>query len=359
MAAFQPTAPARPTTAPEAPARGNAAVHPTNGGANPLPLGEQSSTPATPKNQITSDRKTWHDVRDPESGMVSEQYLLPAAWTVSAQGWKHPNGATVHGGPNQNHLLPQAPYRDLQQLIQQEIIPELRRSGMQVEGTENLPQLARREDQRLSYTWQQYPMQVTNQAAGISFSQGTTRGMLIVYFAVGRGQMGGYVGYWSHVLRAPAGVFAQAKADVLYALAHSRQPEAFIAYFNQKSKNRAYGSAARHQAKMQQREQAFAAHQRSQSTLSEIGDIYHKTYQNTSAMRDAGQQKTIDMIREETPRTNPYTGQTNRVSQNYRYYFVNPQGQWIGTNNANYDPNLDPNYNQQSWRSAPAPSGNH
>ena len=305
----------------------------------------------------TQGERIWHDIIDPKSGRVSEQVLLPAAWQISPRGWQHPNGTTFNSGPNKRYIMQQAPYANAQQLIDREIIPDLKRNGLQVSGTRNLPMLAHKEDERIAYTWQQYPMQVKNQVMEIEFTHGTTKGLLIVYFAVGRHQAGGYTAYWSNVLRAPANYFQQAKSDVLYALRNARQPQEWIAYYNQQQKNRAYGAAARHQSRMRERERAFAAHQSSQRTLSEVSDIYHDMYKNTSAMRDAGQQKNIDAIREEMPRVNPHTGQTNRVPQGYTYYFVSPQGQWIGTNDALYDPNLDPNYRQQNWQRANRPGG--
>jgi len=46
----------------------------------------------------------------------------------------------------------------------------------------------------------------------------------------------------------------------------------------------------------------------------------------------------------------PGTGQTYKVQEGANQYWMNNDGQYIGTNLQGYNPNLDDNMNEMKWR---------
>jgi len=54
-------------------------------------------------------------------------------------------------------------------------------------------------------------------------------------------------------------------------------------------------------------------------------------------------------MRDEQNVYNPNTGNTYKVESGYNQYYMNNSGEYIGTNDYNYDPNLDPGVNNQDW----------
>ena len=64
---------------------------------------------------------------------------------------------------------------------------------------------------------------------------------------------------------------------------------------------------------------------------------------------DYTQQQFTDYIRDEQNVYDPNTGNSYKVESGYNQYYINENGQYIGTNDYNYDPNQDPSINNQNW----------
>jgi hypothetical protein len=327
---------------------------------SPAPAPTKTSTTMNQPevNQPTSSTDLiWHPMHDPKLGMVCEYIPLPADWTVSSQGWDGPGGTMVRMEQGQRYFLQQTPYRSIDELLQQTIAPEIQKAGYQVVNTTYLPEIARQDDAAFNRTWKAFPAQANNAVACIEYEGHDGKGLGVVHFSVVQSQMGGYVLFYIHKMHTSARQYDQAKKTVLYALANTRPDQQWVNAFNQQAQARSQQASAAHQSRMAQRQSAFQASQRAAQTLSEVGDIYHETYQNTNGMRDAGHTRSIQGIQEVTTRTNPFTGQTRDIQNGNKYYYVNAQGQWFGTDNPNYNPNLDPQRNNTEWRRY-QPSGN-
>jgi hypothetical protein len=64
---------------------------------------------------------------------------------------------------------------------------------------------------------------------------------------------------------------------------------------------------------------------------------------------DYNQSQFIDYIRDEQNVYDPNSGNTYKVESGYDQYYINNSGEYIGTNDANYNPNLDPTINNETW----------
>ncbi|HBM82497.1 MAG TPA: hypothetical protein DD459_02415, partial [Halieaceae bacterium] len=60
-------------------------------------------------------------------------------------------------------------------------------------------------------------------------------------------------------------------------------------------------------------------------------------------------QRTINAIGDRTVIANPETGNRYNVQSGSNQYWVNQDERYLGSDNPNYDPRLDPGMNQQEW----------
>ena len=73
-------------------------------------------------------------------------------------------------------------------------------------------------------------------------------------------------------------------------------------------------------------------------------------YNARNAASDRQQEQTIDGIYERTKVQNTETGQNYKVDGYHNQYWMNSNGEYIGTNQSGYNPNLDENMNNQKWQ---------
>ena len=108
-------------------------------------------------------------------------------------------------------------------------------------------------------------------------------------------------------------------------------------------------SAQAHRQRMQAIEARGNAAQSVAKTYSEISDISHAGYIKRSDMNNAGHNKTVNMIGERSVIANQNTGERYNVAAGNKYYWVNNNGEYFGTDNALYDPRIDNKINGTEW----------
>ena len=63
--------------------------------------------------------------------------------------------------------------------------------------------------------------------------------------------------------------------------------------------------------------------------------------------------KEVNMIREENTMTNPWNNKSMQIQSGYQNYYINANGDIIGSNNANFNPNVNSQYKNTEWRQMP------
>ena len=92
------------------------------------------------------------------------------------------------------------------------------------------------------------------------------------------------------------------------------------------------------------------ASQNISNTYSSIADSNHESWKSRNNMIDKGHSKYINNgIWEQSTVSNPNTGQTYQVEGQQDYYYGNANNEYIGTNDALYNPNTDNSINNQEW----------
>ena len=98
---------------------------------------------------------------------------------------------------------------------------------------------------------------------------------------------------------------------------------------------------------------AFDARQRAHADMVDgVNNAIMGGYNHTSATMDRMQNSTINGIRGEQDAINPYTGEAGKVQAGQDQYWMNRDGQYIGTNDVMYDPNVNSDHTDQ-WRQLP------
>jgi len=292
-----------------------------------------------------------HTSVDPKTGKPSGYIPLPSNWKVTNKGWMGPGNTVVQAQKGGSYSQMQRQINSIDQIIQQDLLPWLQKGGYQVLNTASLPEIAQNDKLMFSKYWSAMPVQNHHDSKGIEYKDTRGyKGMVIVHFTLSRSQYGSFAHYYMHVLHAPAKQYESSKKHVIYALANMKQDPQAVAAHNQREQQKSNASWTAHNQKMRTNQQNFNNWQKSQQTLSEVSDIYHEGWKKRNAMNNAGHEKSINGIWERQNMNNPYGGGQTTVQQGYKYYYINQNGQYFGTNNANYNPNTDPNMNHTNWR---------
>jgi phage pi2 protein 07 len=315
---------------------------------------------------------------DPRTGRVTSYLPLPASWNMvsngaGVQGIEGPNGIRVHFAPTETYYFNIDPYVaqmsgktvanpiPLETIFQNNLVPMIKQQGGNLLKQYNLPKIAERNHQLLQQGMNRSRIQSVSVVASEWKQPNGNNSLILMSQVIMQGQAGGVWILLVAELEAAPRFFEQAKDTYLYAqanwqpdqqtaLAHARD----LRRMDQESENMLAASRAAHNAKMRSNEAAFQERQRIHtSTYNDISDMSMQGYWSRSEMQDRTRNQEVNMIREENTMTNPWDNRSLQVQSGYQTYYINSQGDVIGSNDANFNPNVHSNYNHTEWRVMP------
>lgn len=319
------------------------------------------------KNNIQQDRKIAENkiktfqIRDFKTGLISSTIPFPASWKRLENNREYtfegPNNLKVSGTFGKNFPYgnqyggQNVPPMSIKQIIDQFFMPTARKTHRKLIKTYELPKLAQGMHNYTSQLWKYAPSQDITKAYGVEWKDNSNmKYITIVYLTNSQSQIGSYWGFMGQYLQAQAQDFEYAKKAYIYGLENTRYNPQYIAAHNQREIQRANASNASHQSKMAVLRNQGNTIANTGNIYSEISDINHNGYMNREKMKNAGHSKSVDGIYGNTTVFNPNaSGQTYKVESYDNYYYGNGQGEIISTDNSLYNPNLDPNVNNQDW----------
>lgn len=303
-----------------------------------------------PKGEKTVIRK----LIDPKSGIVSAHVPLPLSWKVAGNKWTGPNNSALEVRMGGSFSSQQRNLYHIDQVIQQDLLPQLQNYGVQINNIIDLPQIAMNDKTTFARYWKVAPSRDMHQVKGIEITdpKAGQKGMVIVHFTFSQSQYGSFAHYYMHTLASNQQGYEHAKSVAIYALAKVRVSDQSVAIHNRKEQQKSQASWASHNNRMRANQRSFDGYQKAQADLSSVGDIYFEGWKSRNASSDRMQEKAVDGIWEQESVSNPYGGQQGKVESGYKYYYVNTFGQYFGTNDEFYDPAQDPNMNHMEWRKA-------
>ncbi|MBT8469601.1 MAG: hypothetical protein KJN97_12725 [Deltaproteobacteria bacterium] len=242
-------------------------------------------------------------------------------------------------------------FRSMEKVIEQDFVPEATKRGTHLVRTYEIPELAKYDERYHSQLYEALPSRKRFLAVGTEWEdeQGEPS-FILIRLKVSEGQGSQFWSYYSHRLEAPRSVYEKAKEDLLYAVLNTEHNLAFIAANNQKEKAKSEAFWRKHRRRMNANQRNFEAQQRAFKERSDAtNDAIMKGWRDRNAASDRMHDKTIDSIRDEQNMRDPSTGQSYKVESGADQYWKNDQGEYIKSDDRFYNPNRDPNVNNQDW----------
>lgn len=305
-------------------------------------------------------------------GNVAAEAPYPADWEMvpvhqpGEPSMVGPNGVKVVDYALRNYMYTNDPnlqrvyYQSGQQLrpwpgvdavIKQDVIPSAQSKGLTYVKHYEIPEVSRIDQWYSDQLYKAMPSQTKAIAVGSEWTTADGKPFfLLIHMNVSNSDNMQNWGYFSSSLEADEAYFERAKKQLIFSLANTRYALEPIAAYNQMEAQKAGQSWAAFNQRMAQNQAAFEAQQRAHVNKTEaINNAIMSGYNARNAASDRQQEQTIDAIYERTKVQNTETGQNYKVEGYHNQYWMNSNGEYIGTNQSGYNPNLDENMNNQKW----------
>jgi hypothetical protein len=255
----------------------------------------------------------------------------------------------------------------IEQVFAQDLAPKMQAEGYELVEQKSMPELARKATADINMLYMTGNVRPTLQSLVGVWKKGDQRRALFLNWI--RMDSDGLVvwGYGTTTLDAPASSFEAEKNSLIQAsLTAQAAPEGIAAQHRdarmkeQQSRMQAQQqqvqnqqSWAAHNQRMQSNQAAFHAQQAAHTDMvNSVNNSIMGGYNSTMGSMDRMQNATINGIRGEQDAYNPYTGDAGKIQSGYDNYWMNSDGQYIGTNDGTYDPNVNGQWTDQ-WREVP------
>jgi hypothetical protein len=306
--------------------------------------------------------------------MIQFQMELPVSWNLDqAQGIiTGPNGLEIRQFQGVSNIYTNDPYmqqayaaqgkRMMQPIgsrgvLQQELQQKAGQMGLTFQNAFPVQSLAQKDraysDQLVSYGIPQKHFEVL---ATEWLANDGKKVMIVIHY---QEQAGAGMVFWSYQLKAlsvAAADFELAKTQYIRSLESIRHNPAAIQAYNQRESGSLAARDRAFQNRMRSNNEAFQAQQGAyMESQNAINDAQMGIYQTQSASFNRGNQQISNGILEENTMYNPTNGETYQVESGYDNYWMNSEGEYIGTDDYNFNPNTDQNLNNYNWQQGVSP----
>ncbi|MEO6541609.1 MAG: hypothetical protein ABIN74_11475, partial [Ferruginibacter sp.] len=302
-----------------------------------------------------------------QNGVIAAIRPFPSSWQIGNSLTTGPHGISIKSFPlrtfmdNYNPSLQQSYVQSgqqlrsmpgVEQLIQEDFVPWARDQGMQLVDFYEIPEISKMDKWYSEQLYAAMPARSDVAAFGINWKKNDgTPYFQILHLNVKTSNTMQNWSYYVDGVEAEAAYLETAKKQLIFGLANTRFNLEPIAKFNREEAQRCGQSWAAHNARMAQNQANFEAQQRAFINKSDaINNAIMSGWNQRNAASDRNQENTIDGIYERTNVQNTETGQQYKVSAGANQYWMNSNGEYISTRQNDYNPNLDQNMNEQSWK---------
>ncbi|MEO6670202.1 MAG: hypothetical protein ABIN36_12045 [Ferruginibacter sp.] len=318
------------------------------------------------------EKMQMNELRD-GNGMVAALMPLPASWKfmpANSNGGPSitgPNGIRITDYPSKSFMDnydPSLQYAysqggqqlrsmpGVEQLIQQDLVPWGAGRGLQFVKSYEIPEVSKMDKWYSDQLFKAMPSRSDVGAFGTEWK--TTNGdpyFLLIHLNVSTSQAMQTWYYYTSGLEADPEYFEAARKQFIFGLANMRYNLQPIMVYNQQEAQRVGQSWAVHNQRMAQNQANFEASQRAFVNKSNaINDAIMNGWKERNAASDKNQEQFLDVINERENVVDPTTGQGYKVAAGANQYWMNSNGEYIGTKLNDYNPNLDDNMNQEKWQ---------
>ena len=242
--------------------------------------------------------------------------------------------------PGMNQMSSQAgqqvkPLMSVESLVKNELEPLLKKEGAKLIKGYHIPELQKYAENYDQFTFKSVPQQTTFKAYATEWQHEEGNLLLILNYRVSYSNTGVYWGYHTEMIGAPSAHFERAKKTYIYSLVNRKYNPQWLRACYMEEAQKAAQSGKLHQQRM-------AALRAEGQAIIERGKAY-------SAKVDVNHQRWMNAHLEQTTVTNSNSGQSYQVDAGANEYWINSNGEYISSNNFNYNPNTDNTVNNQAW----------
>jgi hypothetical protein len=254
-----------------------------------------------------------------------------------------------------------------EQAFQQDIAPKVRAEGYELVEVKPMPDMDRKGKEDLAKLYMSGNVRTNLQTLMSVWKKGDQRKALFLNWI--RMDSDGLV-VWGHAvttLDATARNFEAEKNSLIHASLTAQAAPEGIAAQHRDAKMKEQQSRMQAQQQQMQNQQSWAAHNQRMNArwnafnaqqaahndrVNSVNNSIMGGYNSTMSTMDNMQNSTINAIRGEQDAYNPYTGEAGKIQSGYDNYWMNSDGQYFGTNDVMYDPNVNSDWSDQ-WRQVP------
>jgi hypothetical protein len=333
----------------------------------------EAQQPAKAHNQTVSwERLVMHSLKEGQ-GQVLIEMPFPASWKLigtvkrgepSIVGPNHiqvvdfPVQMFLYtGNPRMQQTYTQAGQRlrsmpGVERLVQEDWVPWGKSQGLEFIRQYELPEVTKIDKWYNDQLYKAVPMQTEVKAIGIDWKHSSSGHsyFIIMHLTASTTSELQTWSYYGNGLRAEDAVFDRAKKQYIFGLANAHYNSGPILAYNRSEAEKAGRSWAEFETRLARNRAAFEASQREfVNRSSAINESIMKGFNERNTASDISQERFLDTVNERENRVNASTGQRFKVDSGPNQYWVNAEGQYISTPNAQYDPNLDSKLNHHNW----------
>ncbi len=324
------------------------------------------------ENVIENTELVSHPMID-NKGQVMGQMTFPANWKLHNEPGKAafsgPNGVFVFHLPLKNFMYTTDPmqrdfysqrnismrqYLSPRAVIEQDFVPVAHSEGSKLIRIYDAPEIATADSRVQDLMYQIGERQTRYEAAVSEWEDKSGKPYTIIIHTNGS-DMGNMV-MWSYsgqILDAPKEQFKSATQTLIGGLASLEYNPRYFDQFNQNEMQRESASWAAHNQKMSAQQRNFDAQQSAYKQKTDaINSSIMASYNERNASSDRSHNRFLNYIKDENTVVNKTDGQRYQVQSGADQYWMNSDGQYIGTNDPNYDPNRNQGTQNQTWEEA-------
>lgn len=309
----------------------------------------------------TSNGKTVFKLKDGQ-GKVFGIYPVPENWKKgsgeflieSNDGVKVTNDMmnefTYSHIPDYNQMLRESnvqvkPVKSLERFIKEDLVEMTKPEGMRLTNIQRTPAITQLNAQRDKVWFKAMPEQMNFDSAIVDFvdAKGNPSFLLINYY-VGSSQNQKRWGYSITGVESPKAIFEQTKKNFIYAVMNSKLNPKYVQMMNQKNQQTSQKSAMAHNNRMAQIRSFGENNTRNFNARGAAFDAQNNSWRNGQIASDRMHTNTINGINEVDTWTDG-SGNNFEVDGYYNKVYTNGTGEYMGTDDYNYNPNIDPNVN--------------
>ncbi len=304
---------------------------------------------------------------------VMAQMMLPSNWKMHNEPGKAaftgPNDIFVFHLPTRNFSysddpmmqqvyaqkgLPMRRFTSAREVVMQDLVPIAEKEGSRLIRIVDAPEIAKADSrvQDMMYTIGNHNNRY--EAVISEWEDKTGKPYAIIVHANGSKVMNTEMWMYSgQILDAPKDHFSSAVKTLANGLASLEYNPRYFDQYNANEMNRESTSWAAHNQRMASNQRNFDAQQAAFKQKSEaVNNSIMASYNERNASSDRIHNRFVNYIKDENTVINRSNGQRYQVQSGSDQYWMNNDGQYIGTNDPNYDPNRNQGTQNQTWTEA-------